>query len=71
MHHTLETHLEVPGPGEQGTQHCRALQDIYFIRSLCSRNGNVGDFPKTQKQARDLEKKKKETGQSQGSRQNK
>ena len=56
MQQTLETLLEVPGPGEQGALHGRAL----FIRTLTSRKGDVVDFPNTQKQHRDLDKMRRQ-----------
>jgi len=43
------THIGDTPEGEQGTLHCRALQD-FFIRSLLSRAEDVADFPNTQKQ---------------------
>ena len=36
----------VPGLGEQGTRHCRVLQD-FFIKSLLSRIDDIADFLKT------------------------
>ena len=40
-----ETHTEdipkLPGSDEQGTLHCRALQDLFFIRPLHSRSGDT------------------------------
>ena len=30
--------------------HCRALEDLFFVRPLLSRAGDVADFPNTQKQ---------------------
>jgi len=36
---------EVPGPGEQGTLHCRALQDLFFIRLLSLRAREMPEFP--------------------------
>ena len=53
----METLLEAPGPGEQGTLHSRALQDLFFIRPLPSRTGDIADFPNTQKQAERLRQK--------------
>lgn len=47
--HTGDT-LKALGPGELGTLHCRALQDLSFIRPLLSREDNVADFPNTWKQ---------------------
>ena len=47
--HTTQEHTgdtpEAPGSGEQGTLHCRALRDLFFIRSAPSRAGDVVDFP--------------------------
>ena len=41
---------EVPGSGEQGTPHCRALQDLFFIRPRLSTAEDTADFPNTEKQ---------------------
>ena len=38
---------EVPGSGEEGTLYCRALMDLFFIRPLLSRAGDVSDFSNT------------------------
>lgn len=35
---------------EKGTLHCRILQNLFFIRSLLSRTGEIADFPNIQKQ---------------------
>lgn len=59
MQHTLETFPEVPGPGEQGTLHNRALSDLFFIRPLPSRTGDVAKFPNTEKQAKRLRQNEK------------
>ena len=40
----------MPGSDEQGTLNCRALQDLFFIKSLLSIAEDVADFPNTQKQ---------------------
>ena len=40
----------MPGSSEQETVHCRTLKDLFFIRLLLSRTGNVAEFPDTQKQ---------------------
>ena len=40
---------EVPGSGEEGTLRCRALQDLFFIRPLLSRAGDIADFPNIEK----------------------
>ena len=40
----------MPGSGEEGTLHCRAIQDHFFIRPLLARAGDIDDFPNTQKQ---------------------
>lgn len=42
---------EVPGSGEQGTLHHRALQNLFFINPLVSRTGDIADFSNTLKQA--------------------
>lgn len=34
IQHTEESLPEVPGPWEHGTLHCRAFQDLLFIRTL-------------------------------------
>ena len=47
---TLETFPEVPGFGEQGKLHYRALQEFFFIRPLPSRAGDVADLPNVQQQ---------------------
>ena len=57
--HTLETLSEVPDPGEQGTPHSRAIQDLFFIRPLPSKTADVVDFPNTEKQAQRLRKNEK------------
>ena len=38
---------EASGSGEQGTQHCRTLHDLFFIKPLLSRAGVVADFSNT------------------------
>ena len=35
---------EAPSSGEQGTLHCRAQQDLFFIRTLLARAGYVAVF---------------------------
>ena len=40
---------EVPVSGEEGTLHFRALQDLFFIKLLLSRVGDITDFPNTWK----------------------
>ena len=40
----------MPGSGEQGTLHCRALQDLFFTRPLLVRAEDMADLPNTQKQ---------------------
>ena len=35
--------LEVLGYGEQKTLHCRALQDLFFIKSLLSRAEDIAE----------------------------
>ena len=59
MQHTLETFMEVSGPGEQGTPSGRALQDLFFIRSLPSRTGDRVDFLNTQQQVQRLRQNEK------------
>ena len=51
MQQTQKAHPEAPGTGGQGTLHCRAFQDLFFIEPLPSRVGNVAGFLNTQKQA--------------------
>ena len=41
---------ETSSSGEQGTLHCRVLQDLFFIRPLISRAGDTVVFPSTQKE---------------------
>ena len=43
----IEDILEVPGSGEQGTSHFRALRDLLFTRPLPSRVGDIANFPNT------------------------
>lgn len=50
MQHTWEIFPEEPGPGEQEILHCRALQNLFFIRPLPSKVRDVAGFPNTQKQ---------------------
>ena len=49
-----KTHIgdtpEVPNSGEQGTLHCRSVQDLFFKRPLLSRPGDAVDFLNTKKQ---------------------
>ena len=59
MQHTLKTLSEVLGPGEHGTLHCRALLDLFFIRPLPSRTGDIPDFPNIEKQDQRIRKNKK------------
>ena len=40
----------MPGSDEQWTLHYRTLQDLFFIRSLPSISGEIGDFPNEHKQ---------------------
>jgi len=41
---------EAPGSGEQEIMHCRALQNLFFIRPLLPRAGDTADIPNTEKQ---------------------
>ena len=50
----LDTLPESPGPGEQGTLHSKILQDLFFIKPLPLRTGDVADFSNTEKQAQRL-----------------
>lgn len=49
----ITTHIgystEGPGSGKQGTLHSRALQDLFFIKSLLSRTEETTDFLNTQR----------------------
>ena len=40
----------VPDSGEQGTLHCKAPQDLLFIRPIFSRTGHLANFPNPQRQ---------------------
>lgn len=48
MKHTLETIPKVPGHGEQRTLPGKALQNLFFIRLMPSRTGDIADFPNTE-----------------------
>ena len=37
---------EVPVSGDQRTLHCNAPQDLFFIRPLLSKAGDIADVPK-------------------------
>ena len=51
IHKTLiEDTPEMKGSSEQGTLHCRELQDLLLIRPLLPMGGDVADFPETEKQ---------------------
>ena len=41
----------VPGSGEQGTLNYRALQELFFLKSLRSRAEDTADFLNTEEQA--------------------
>lgn len=59
LHTTLKGDTpEIKGLGEEGTLHCRVLQDLLFTKPLLSIGEDVGDFPKTQK--RELEKMRRD-----------
>ena len=47
----IEDSPDAPGSAEQETLNCRALQDLFFIRALLSRAGDIADFPNTKKQS--------------------
>lgn len=47
MQHTLGMLPEVSEPGEEGPLHCRALQDLLFIRPVLARAEDIVDFPYT------------------------
>ena len=49
---TYETLPEAPGYGEQGTLHCRALKNLFFIRLLLLKARGRADFPNTKKQTK-------------------
>ena len=38
---------EVPSSDKQGTLHCKALQDLFFIKPLFSRAEHIADVPNT------------------------
>lgn len=40
----------MPSSGEQGTLNCRALQDLFFKKSLLSKTEDIADFLNTEKQ---------------------
>ena len=50
----METLLEVLGLREQGTLHSMAPHDLFFIRALPSRIGDVADFSNMEKKAQRL-----------------
>ena len=52
----METLSEVSGTGEKATLHSRALQDLFFIRLLPSRTGDVVTFPTQSNRHRNLDK---------------
>ena len=56
----MEILPEASGLGEEGTLQSRALQDLFFIRPLSSRTGDIADFPNTEKQAQRLKQNKTE-----------
>ena len=58
--HTEETPPETPGSGEQRTLHCRAPQNLFFIRPLLSRSGDVADFPNTRTRHRQSDKMRRQ-----------
>lgn len=55
----------MPGSGEQGTLHCRALQDRFFRRSLLSRSGDWLTFLTHRNRPRELLKMRRERIMSQ------
>lgn len=59
MQHTLETLSKIPGFGEEGTLHSKALQDLLFIKPLPSRTGDKANFTNIQKQEQRLEQNEK------------
>lgn len=56
--------LEEPGSGEPQTLHCRALQDLFFIKPPLSRAGNVAEFLNTEP-GRELDKMRRQRAMSQ------
>ena len=52
--------LEVPGSGEEGTLHCRALQELFFIKSLFSRAEKYLTFLTQRNRHREIEKIKRQ-----------
>ena len=59
MQLTQKIYPETPGPREQGTLHCRALQDLFFIRLLSLRAREVADFLNTGKKQNKTESQTK------------
>ena len=51
--------LEALGSDEQGILHCKALHDLFFIRPLLSRTGDIDDFPNRNRQ-RELDKMRRQ-----------
>lgn len=48
MKHTMEKIPKVPGHGEQRTLPDKTLQNVFFIRLMPSRTGDIADFPNTE-----------------------
>ena len=59
MQHTQESFPEVPGPGDQGSWHYRALPALFFIRPLFTRAEDVAGFPSTWEQIQILRQNEK------------
>ena len=55
----------MPGSGKQGIPHCRALQDLFFIKSLLSRAEYIATFVNTEKRIREVEKIRRQRNLSQ------
>lgn len=60
-HQVHTTHIgntpEIPDSDEQGTLPCGSLQDLFFIRLLLLRAGDIVDFPNTHKQTQRVRQK--------------
>ena len=56
---------EVPGSGEEGTLHCRALQDLFFIRPYFQEQETQVTFLTHRNRYRKLDKMRKQKNMSQ------
>ena len=50
LSHNSKVHATHTEDTLEGKLHCRALQDLFFIRPLLAKAGDVAYFPNTQKQ---------------------